>query len=105
MLPIFLGYPTPEAKDWIKKNYKKVEDPLKTPLTFTAEEPDSFVSMSRNDDSAPKVYLEYSRTGEENDWTNFPIGTNGYSPIELKNIGDKIYVRAKKDTPNKNFAI
>ena len=78
---------------------------LKTPLTFTAEEAGSTVTMAKSS-SAPDVYLETSPTGEEGTWSDFTVCTfnedtyeanNDGTTITLANVGDKVYFRAKQD--------
>ena len=71
---------------------------LRKPLCFTAEQANSTIKMSKSG-SAPTVYLETSRTGEEGSWSNFTVGS---TTITLANVGDKVYFRAKQD--NERFA-
>lgn len=97
---IYLGYPPEHIKKWIKENYKPAFK-LTDPLCFTAEEAGSTVQMIVKEfdgprppdvENAPTVYLETSRTGEEGSWTEFFVD---YTIITLKNVGDKVYFRAK----------
>ena len=79
---------------WIKDEAeRKQQEILKTPLTFTAEEPGAKLSLvSHSGDSA--VTLETSTTGEEGSWQPYTIGTE----IILANVGDKIMFRNSSDT-------
>ena len=89
---IFLGNPPENIVKWIREEAERKM--LRTPLTFTAEQANSTVRMASGASSAPAVYLETSRTGEEGSWTDFTVGS---TTITLANVGDKVYFRAKQD--------
>ena len=89
---ICLGNPSEHIKKWIEdKAERKYQEMLKTPLTFTAEEAGSTVKMFKSSSEAPTVYLETSRTGKDGSWSSYNVGDE----ITLKNVGDKVYFRAK----------
>ena len=86
MTEIFLGNPPEHIKNWIIAHSK----PQLTELCFTAEQANSSVKLQKQSSTAIEGFngLEYKLNS--GNWTSYNIG----STITLKNVGDKVYMRA-----------
>lgn len=100
---IYLGYPPENIKKWIKENYNSKKN---VPLHFTANEPNSSVSL---------MVLDYNTDEQCDSWCEFVYSTdemktwNDYDGhiIYLDNCENKtMYIQAKygdtEDNPNRN---
>jgi hypothetical protein len=92
---IYLGYPPENIKKWIKAEAeRKYQEMLKTPLTFTAEEPNAKISFNKGTEDNQIVI-----STDKQNWSNYKYGTE----ITLTNVGDKVYFRAADDIENWTF--
>ena len=101
---IYLGNPPENIKKWIKENYKSKKN---VPLHFTANEPESSVSLMAldyNTDEQCESWCSFVySTDEMKTWNDYTIG----QIIYLDNCENKtVYIQAKygdtEDNPNKN---
>ena len=88
---IFLGNPPTKVEQWIKDHYGPKLD---EPLCFTAEEAGSTVGLDKNG-SSTAISLETSTDGKT--WTDYTWSDNTGPTLTLKNVGDKVYMRAKNE--------
>ena len=88
---IFLGNPPTNVKQWIKDHYGPKLD---EPLCFTAEEANSTLHLDKKG-SPNAISLETSMDG--NTWTDYTWSDNTGPTLTLKNVGDKVYMRAKNE--------
>ena len=88
---IFLGNPPTNVKQWIKDHYGPKLD---EPLCFTAEAANSTLHLDKKG-SPNAISLETSMDG--NTWTDYTWSDNTGPTLTLKNVGDKVYMRAKNE--------
>jgi hypothetical protein len=92
---IYLGYPPENIKKWIKAEAeRKYQEMLKTPLTFTAEEPNAKISFNKGTEDNQIVI-----STDKQNWSNYEYETE----ITLVNVGDKVYFRAADNIENWTF--
>ena len=98
MTEIYLGNPPENIKKWIKENYKSKKN---VPLHFTANEPNSSVSLMVDDGSESWCSFVYS-TDEMKTWNDYDGHIVYLDECENKTM----YIQAKygdtEDNPNRN---
>ena len=100
---IFLGYPPPKIKEWIENNYNTKKN---VPLHFTANEPNSSVSLMTFNNESGEQYDSWCEfvysTDEMKTWNDY----DGHV-VYLDNCENKtMYIQAKygdvEENPNRN---